>query len=121
MQSVAVFDVDGFDTHAARVGSDGEHGEKFGNADELLRVLRDEMEDEFDKTLVLTLTEFGRTLSQNGSYGKEHCYETAILMAGGLLKRRKSTPIGPGWKQQVRLRARTSMRPSTHVPYIVRQ
>ena len=93
---VAVFDVEVFDTHAAQGGSDDEHIEKLGNADELLRVLRDEMEDEFDNTLVLTLTELGRTLEQNGGYGTEHGYGTAILMSVGLLKRRKSTLTGPG-------------------------
>ena len=95
---VAVFDVEVFDTHAAQGGSDDEHIEKLGNADELLRVLRDEMEDEFDNTLVLTLTltEFGRTLEQNGGYGTEHGYGTAILMAVGLLKRGKSTLTGLG-------------------------
>ena len=93
---VAVFDVEGFDTHAAQGGSDGEHGEKLGNVDELLRVLRDEMEDQFDNTLVLTLTEFGRTLNQNGGYGTEHGYGTAILMAGGLLKKAQIHADWPG-------------------------
>ncbi len=93
---VAVFDVEGFDTHAAQGGNDGEHGEKLGNADELLRVLRDEMGDKFDDTLVLTLTEFGRTLHQNGGYGTEHGYGTAILMAGGLLRKAQIHTDWPG-------------------------
>ena len=44
--------------------------------------------DAFDNTLILTLTEFGRTIKQNSSNGTEHGYGSAILMAGGLLKKR---------------------------------
>ena len=91
---IAVFDLDGFDTHAAQGGEDGEHGEKLNNYDKVLRVLKDRMGDEFDNTLVLTLTEFGRKFEQNGGYGTEHGYGTAILMAGGLVKNRRSTPTG---------------------------
>ena len=46
-------------------------------------MLKDGLGDEFDNTLVLTLTEFGRKFEQNGGYGTEHGYGTAILMAGG--------------------------------------
>ena len=45
------------------------------------------MEDELDNTLLLTLTELGRTLNQNSGYGTKHGYGTAILMAGVLLKK----------------------------------
>ncbi len=45
------------------------------------------MEDEFDNTLLLTLTEFGRALNQNSGYGTKHDYGTTILIAGVLLKK----------------------------------
>lgn len=83
---VAVFDLDGFDTHAAQGGDDGEHGEKLNDYDRILKRLRDGLGDAFDDTLILTLTEFGRKLDQNGGYGTEHGYGTAILMAGGLVR-----------------------------------
>ena len=51
-------------------------------------------EEAFNNTLVLTLTEFGRTIKQNSSNGTEHGYGSAILIAGGLLKKHKFTPIG---------------------------
>ena len=43
--------------------------------------------DAFNNTLIITLTEFGRTIKQNGGYGTEHRYGSAVLMAGGLLKK----------------------------------
>ena len=83
---VAVFDLNGFDTHAAQGGDDGEHGEKLHDYDRILNRLRSGLGDAFDNTLILTVTEFGRKLDQNGGYGTEHGYGTAILMAGGLVK-----------------------------------
>ena len=83
---VAVFDLDGFDTHAAQGGDDGAHGEKLSDYDEIINRLRDGLGDAFDNTLILTLTEFGRKLDQNGGYGTEHGYGTAVMMAGGLVK-----------------------------------
>tara|TARA_B100001057_G_scaffold96453_1_gene93082 strand:- start:35 stop:1171 length:1137 start_codon:yes stop_codon:yes gene_type:complete len=85
---VAVFDLDGFDTHAAQGGDDGEHGERLSDYDEIIKRLREGLGDAFDNTLILTLTEFGRKLDQNGGYGTEHGYGTAVMMAGGLVRKR---------------------------------
>ena len=93
---VAVFDIGGFDTHAAQGGEDGEHGEKLGDFDKVLAALKQGLGQSFDDTLILTLTEFGRKVEQNGGYGTEHGYGTAILMAGGLLKRAQIHADWPG-------------------------
>ena len=95
---VAVFDIGGFDTHAAQGGSDGEHGEKLREYDRVLKLLSIGLKDALDDTLILTLTEFGRKLHQNGGYGTEHGYGTAILMAGGLVKQSQVYADWPGLK-----------------------
>ena len=95
---VAVFDIGGFDTHAAQGGADGEHGEKLSMVDKVIERLDSGMGEAFDNTLVVTLTEFGRTLDQNGGYGTEHGYGTAILMAGGLVNRAQIHADWPGLK-----------------------
>ena len=95
---VAVFDIGGFDTHAAQGGSDGEHGEKLRDYDRVLKLLSLGLKDALDDTLILTLTEFGRKLHQNGGYGTEHGYGTAILMAGGLVKKSQVYADWPGLK-----------------------
>jgi uncharacterized protein (DUF1501 family) len=83
---VAVFDIGGFDTHAAQGGEDGAHGECLADFDKVLQELLNGLGDQFDNTLIVTLTEFGRKVEQNGGYGTEHGYGTAVLMAGGLVK-----------------------------------
>ena len=93
---IAVFDLDGFDTHAAQGGSDGEHGEQLNNYDRVLSVLKVNLGDAYDNTLIMTLTEFGRKVEQNGGYGTEHGYGTAILMAGGLVKKAEIHADWPG-------------------------
>ena len=97
---IAVFDLDGFDTHAAQGGSDGEHGEQLNNYDRVLRVLKDNLGDAYNDTLILTLTEFGRKFEQNGGYGTEHGYGTAVLMAGGLVKKAEIHADWPGLKSK---------------------
>ena len=57
-------------------------------------------EEAFNNTLVLTLTEFGRTIKQNSSNGTEHGYGSAILMAGGLVKKAQVHTDWPGLKRK---------------------
>jgi uncharacterized protein (DUF1501 family) len=97
---IAVFDLDGFDTHAAQGGSDGEHGEQLNNYDRVLSVLKVNLGDAYDNTLIMTLTEFGRKVEQNGGYGTEHGYGTAILMAGGLVKKAEIHADWPGLRSK---------------------
>ena len=95
---VAVFDVNGFDTHSAQGGSNGLHGTKLVQVDKIISNLKNSLGESFKDTLILTLTEFGRTLSQNGGNGTDHGYGSAILMAGGLIKTAQVHTDWPGLK-----------------------
>ena len=55
--------------------------------------------DTFKNTLIITLTEFGRTLVQNNGYGTEHGYGTSILLGGGLVKKSQVYADWPGIKE----------------------
>ena len=46
------------------------------------------------------VTEFGRTIAQNGGNGTEHGYGTALFMAGGLLKKSQVYSDWPGLKRK---------------------
>ena len=97
---VAVFDINGFDTHAAQGGSDGEHADKLYNLDKIFGKLRENLGTSFDDTLIVTLTEFGRKIEQNGGNGTEHGYGTAVLMMGGLIKKAQVFSDWPGLKRR---------------------
>ena len=93
--------MDGFDTHAAQGATDGAHADCLSDYDNIVRSLKSSMSEEaFNNTLVLTLTEFGRTIKQNSSNGTEHGYGSAILMAGGLVKKAQVHTDWPGLKKK---------------------
>ena len=97
---VAVFDINGFDTHAAQGGANGEHADKLYNLDKIFGRLRDNLGSAFEDTLIITLTEFGRKIEQNGGNGTEHGYGTAVLMMGGLIKESKVFTDWPGLERK---------------------
>jgi uncharacterized protein (DUF1501 family) len=97
--NVAVFDIEGFDTHSAQGDIEGKHAEHLYEVDTVVKTLQKNLKDAFDDTLILTVTEFGRTVSENSGRGTEHGYGSAILMAGGLLKKSQVYSDWPGLKQ----------------------
>ena len=50
--------------------------------------------------MIVTLTEFGRTIKQNSGLGTEHGYGSAIFMGGGLLKKNQVYTDWPGLKSK---------------------
>ena len=97
---VAVFEVNGFDTHAAQGGVNGTHTKCLVEMDDIIRNLRENLEEAYKDTIILTVTEFGRTIKQNGGNGTEHGYGTAIFMAGGLIKKSQVHTDWPGLKRK---------------------
>ncbi|MDC1079060.1 DUF1501 domain-containing protein [Candidatus Pelagibacter sp.] len=97
---VAVFEVNGFDTHAAQGGVDGTHTRCLVEMDDIIKNLKENLKEAYKDTIILTVTEFGRTIKQNGGNGTEHGYGTAIFMAGGLLKKSQVHTDWPGLKRK---------------------
>ena len=93
---VAVFEVHEFDTHSAQGGVDGTHSDCLNEIDDIVRALKRYLAKDFDNTLIVTLTEFGRMIKQNSGLGTEHGYGSAVLMAGGLLKKSQVYTDWPG-------------------------
>ena len=97
--SIAVFDIAGFDTHSDQGGNYGQHAERLEQFDDIVGTLENEMGPAFENTIIVSLTEFGRTVDQNGGSGTEHGYGSAILIAGGLLSKSKVITDWPGLKK----------------------
>jgi len=97
--NVAVFDIEGFDTHSAQGDINGKHAEHLAEVDTVISTLRQHLKEYFDNTIILTVTEFGRTVSENSGRGTEHGYGSAILMAGGLIKKSQIYTDWPSLKQ----------------------
>ena len=73
---------------------------KLKQFDDVVGTLKKQMGETFNKTIIVSLTEFGRTVSQNGGSGTEHGYGTAILMAGGLLPKSRIISDWPGLEKK---------------------
>ena len=97
---VAVFEVGQFDTHAAQGGVNGSHSDSLKQMDLIFATLKKRLAEDFDNTLIVTLTEFGRTIEQNNGLGTEHGYGSAIFMGGGLLKTNQVYTDWPGLKKK---------------------
>jgi uncharacterized protein (DUF1501 family) len=95
---VALFDFAGFDTHAAQGGDEGLHADKLHELDGIVEVLRRELGEVWNETLVLTATEFGRNVAENGSSGTDHGWASCQFVAGGLVKKAQVLTDWPGLK-----------------------
>ena len=94
----SVIKVDLFDTHANQGNDDGYHARQLKIVDDIYGALKKGLGQEWSNTVVLTLTEFGRTVRENGSAGTDHGYGGAGLLAGGLLKGSRVVTQWPGLK-----------------------
>ncbi|HVY21673.1 MAG TPA: DUF1501 domain-containing protein [Bauldia sp.] len=93
---MAVLDHVGFDTHA---NEPSDNGKVFGEVDAAIGAFRQTIGDEVWKdTLIVTVTEFGRTAAENGSRGTDHGWGTAIFVLGGKLKKGGVVADWPGLK-----------------------
>jgi uncharacterized protein (DUF1501 family) len=94
--SAAVIRVKEFDTHANQGADDGQHSRQLSELDDIFLGLKAGLQDAWDNTVILTLTEFGRTVKVNGTEGTDHGYGSAGLLAGGLLKKGQVLAQWPG-------------------------
>lgn len=91
---MAVLDHVGFDTHA---NEPNDNGRVFAEVDAAIGAFRNAIGDDVWKdTLIVTVTEFGRTAAENGSNGTDHGWGTAIFVLGGKLKKGGVVADWPG-------------------------
>lgn len=80
---IAAFSLSGWDTHRQQANA---LGGSLAGLERLLLRLRAGMAGDWDRTLVLTMTEFGRTVAENGTRGTDHGTGGAMILAGGALR-----------------------------------
>ena len=93
----SVIKVSQFDTHANQ-GADefSRHGKLLKLVDEIIGGYKEGLGDAWDRSIILTLTEFGRTVLENGTWGTEHGYGSAGLLAGGAITKSRVISKWPG-------------------------
>jgi uncharacterized protein (DUF1501 family) len=80
---VAVFDALGWDTHANEGGAQGQLAARLAGLDAGLRILKEDLGPVWRDTVVMVVTEFGRTAAVNGTRGTDHGTGAAAFLIGG--------------------------------------
>lgn len=80
---VAVIEVGGWDTHANQGAEEGQLGNRLRGLDQGLEVLRSSLGPAWSNTVMLIVTEFGRTVAVNGTRGTDHGTATCSFLTGG--------------------------------------
>ncbi|MGB0767101.1 MAG: DUF1501 domain-containing protein [Phycisphaeraceae bacterium] len=83
---VAAVDYNGWDHHAYQGGSTGTMANMLTVLAEAIRAFHDDLGAHMDKTLVLVMSEFGRTVYENGNNGSDHGRGGFMLAVGGMVK-----------------------------------
>jgi uncharacterized protein (DUF1501 family) len=80
---IAVMDVNGWDTHANQGAEVGQLANRLRGLDQGLDTLRTTLGPVWNRTAVLVVTEFGRTVAVNGTRGTDHGTATCAFLVGG--------------------------------------
>ena len=93
---IAMLDLPGWDSHAGQLRM---LDKGFRQLDILMSAFRTGMGEVWDNTLVLAVTEFGRTVAINGTFGTDHGTATSALLMGGAVRGGRVISDWPGLAQ----------------------
>src|SRR5438874_1915670 len=105
---VAFADVTGWDTHVNQGASEGQLAGRLDELGQALAAFTRDLGERMRDVVVLTMSEFGRTVRENGNSGTDHGHATAMLVLGGPL-----TPIVTPLRKSCRTRGSYTPAPSS--------
>jgi uncharacterized protein (DUF1501 family) len=97
---VAFADVGGWDTHAGQGNERGQLATRLREFGEGLAALDRDLGARMSDVVVLTMSEFGRTVRENGNRGTDHGHATAMLALGGGVKGGRVYGRWPGLRRE---------------------
>src|SRR6185436_5448236 len=80
---VAFADVGGWDTHVNQGAAAGQLATRLDDFGRSIAALATDLGDRMADTVVLTMSEFGRAVNENGNRGTDHGHGNAMLVIGG--------------------------------------
>src|SRR5213593_917387 len=93
---VAFTDVTGWDTHVNQGSSEGQLAARLAEFGHALAAFAQDLGEKMRDVVVLTMSEFGRTVRENGNSGTDHGHATAMLVLGGPVNGGKVLGKWPG-------------------------
>lgn len=98
----AVLELGGWDTHARQGAGRGQLAGRLQPLGEGLALLARELGGIWDNTVVTVVSEFGRTVKENGTAGTDHGHGNALWMLGGSVAGGKVHGRWPGLEMAAR-------------------
>lgn len=92
----AVVEMSGWDTHAQQGGEAGQLAANFALLDQGLAALKTDLGSTWNDTVVVVMTEFGRTVAPNGNRGTDHGTASCAFLLGGAVRGGRVIADWPG-------------------------
>jgi uncharacterized protein (DUF1501 family) len=83
---LAFTEIGGWDHHAAEGGVHGQIANRLRELAAALAAFHSDLGDRMEDVVVVTLTEFGRTVRENGNRGTDHGHASASFVMGGTVR-----------------------------------
>jgi uncharacterized protein (DUF1501 family) len=93
---IAVLESGGWDTHANQGSSRGLLATRLTGLDKAVATLQRELGEHWQQTVVMIVTEFGRTVAVNGTRGTDHGTGGCAFLAGGAVRGGRVIADWPG-------------------------
>ncbi len=84
--NLGFIDVGGWDTHVGEGGASGYLAGRLGELGRGLSAFAQELGPAWRETVVLVVSEFGRTFRENGNHGTDHGHGSVYWLLGGAIK-----------------------------------
>jgi uncharacterized protein (DUF1501 family) len=97
---VAFADVGGWDTHVNQGASTGQLAARLTDFSRSIGALVTDLGDRMDDIVILSMSEFGRMVRQNGNGGTDHGHAGAMFVIGGGVKGGKVHGTWPGLERE---------------------
>ncbi len=110
---------DGWDTHANEGGATGRLAQLLGGLDGAFAAFESELGPRWNETIVVAITEFGRTARINGTIGTDHGAATIAFLAGGALAGGRVVADWPGLRVADLYESR-DLRPTTDLRAVLK-
>jgi uncharacterized protein (DUF1501 family) len=93
---IAFTEVGGWDTHANQGSAQGQLATRLRGFGQSIAAFYRDMGDRMQDVVLLTMSEFGRTVRQNGNRGTDHGHATCFMALGGPVRGGKVYGTWPG-------------------------
>ena len=103
---VAFAEIGGWDTHVNQGAATGQLANRLDEFGRSLAAFHADLGDHMSDVVVLTLSEFGRTVQQNGTGGTDHGHGNVMLVMGGAVRGGRVGGRWPGLAPEQRYEGR---------------